>query len=98
VICRVPSPQRPGQITNTTVLSLPPPSETDKAPAPKVYQDPGEEGPYFLDPEPAVQIGDGLVLEADLPAHPDLAQGPYHYGPDGTAYYPDGLPGAGGDL
>jgi hypothetical protein len=76
--------------------SVQPSSKNGKLTAPEVPAGLRGEGPYFPDPEPAVQVGDELVLEADLPANPDLARGPYHRGPDGTAYYPDGLPGAGG--
>jgi hypothetical protein len=70
-------------------MIIPTRPDPDKPPGTRVYQDPGEVGPYHPDPEPAVQVGDDLILEADLPAHPDLGPGPYHHGPDGTPHYPD---------
>jgi hypothetical protein len=43
-------------------------------------------------PDPSATVGDEEILLEDLPSYASLARGTYHRGPDGSAYWPDGLP------
>jgi hypothetical protein len=77
--------------------SIPDPSDNGNTPGREPAQevfDPSVESPFFPAPEPAVQVGDDLVLLTDLPSPREATLASYHRGYFGEAHLPDWEGGA----